>query len=109
MHSLYQAALRSWSLPPVATFALLLTAVVYLRGWTSLRRAGSTEVPPWRAATFLGGLLSVWIALASPLDTFSGFLLAAHMLQHMLLMMVAPPLILLGAPLIPIVRGLPRF
>ena len=49
------------------------------------------------------------MALASPLDTFSGFVLTAHMLQHMLLMMVAPPLILLGAPLIPIVRGLPRF
>jgi cytochrome c oxidase assembly factor CtaG len=109
MQSVYQAALRSWSIPPVATFALLLTAVAYLRGWVSLRRAGSTELPPWRAITFLAGLLSLWIALASPLDTFSGFVLTAHMLQHMLLMMVAPPLILLGAPLIPIVRGLPRF
>jgi hypothetical protein len=49
------------------------------------------------------------ILLGSPLDTFSGFVLTAHMLQHMLLMMVAPPLILLGAPLIPIVRGLPIF
>lgn len=109
MDSVYQAALRSWSIPPVATFALLLTALVYLRGWIRLRRAGSTEIQPWRAVSFLGGLFSLWVALASPLDTFSGFLLAAHMLQHMLLMMVAPPLILLGAPLIPSVRGLPRF
>jgi len=109
MQSVFQAALRSWSIPPVATFALLLTALVYLRGWIDLRRAGSTELPPWRAVTFLVGLLSLWVALASPLDTFSGFVLTAHMLQHMLLMMVAPPLILLGAPLIPIVRGLPRF
>jgi putative membrane protein len=109
MNSVYQAALRSWSIPPVATFVLLLTVVVYLRGWIGLRRAGSVEVPPWRAASFFVGLFLLWIALASWLDTFSGFVLAAHMLQHMLLMMVAPPLILLGAPLIPIVRGLPRF
>ena len=109
MQSVLQAALRSWSIPPTATFALLLTALVYLRGWINLRRAGSIELPPWRAASFLVGLFFLWVALASPLDTFSGFVLTAHMLQHMLLMMVAPPLILLGAPLIPIVRGLPRF
>ncbi len=109
MQSVYQAALSSWSIPPAATFALLLTVLVYMRGWINLRRAGSVELPPWRAASFLVGLFSLWVALASPLDTFSGFVLTAHMLQHMLLMMVAPPLILLGAPLIPIVRGLPRF
>jgi len=109
MDSVYQAALRSWSIPPVATFGLLLTAMVYLRGWIRLRRAGSVEVPPWRAASFFLGLFLLWIALASWLDTFSGFVLAAHMLQHMLLMMAAPPLILLGAPLVPVVRGLPRF
>jgi cytochrome c oxidase assembly factor CtaG len=109
MQSVSQAVLRSWSVPPIASFVLLLTVLVYLRGWISLRHAGSVALPLWRAASFLAGLLSLWIALASPLDTFSGFVLTAHMLQHMLLMMVAPPLILLGAPLIPIVRGLPRF
>ena len=43
------------------------------------------------------------------MDVFNGFVLTAHMLQHMLLMMIAPPLILLGAPLVPMVRGLPIF
>ena len=43
------------------------------------------------------------------MDVFNGFVLTAHMLQHMVLMMLAPPLILLGAPLIPMVRGLPIF
>ena len=104
-----QAVLQSWSIPPAASFALALTALVYLRGWILLRRARVPFVPPWRAASFLAGLLSLWIALASPLDTFSGLVLTAHMLQHMVLMMVAPPLILLGAPLIPLVRGLPIF
>jgi len=104
-----QAVLLSWSVPPAATLALVLTALVYLRGWMLLQRVGVPFVPPWRAVSFLLGLLSVWIALASPLDTFSSFIITAHMVQHMLLMMVAPPLILLGAPLIPLVRGLPVF
>jgi cytochrome c oxidase assembly factor CtaG len=109
MPSVYQAALRSWSIPPAATFAIALSALVYLRGWWLLRRAGSPNIPPWRAVTFLCGLLSLWVALASPMDVFNSFVLTAHMLQHMLLMMVAPPLILLGAPLVPMVRGLPIF
>ena len=50
----------------------------------------------------------LWLAIASPLDAFSGLLLSAHMVQHLLLMSVAPPLILLGAPFLPLLRGLPR-
>ena len=109
MPSPAQAVLLSWSIPPAASFALGLTALLYLRGWLLMRRAGVPFLPLWRAASFLLGLLSLWIALASPLDTFSGFVLTAHMLQHMILMMIAPPLILMGAPLIPLVRGLPVF
>ena len=86
-----------------------MLAVVYLRGWCRLQSAGVPFVPPWRAVNFILGLLLLWLALASPLDTFSGFVLTAHMLQHMLLMMAAPPLILMGAPLVPLVRGLPDF
>jgi putative membrane protein len=99
--------LRSWSLPPFVTLALVLSAIFYLRGWQMVRRADVSLVPPWRAGAFLSGIGSIWMALASPLDGLNELLLTAHMLQHMLLMMVAPPLILLGAPLIPIVRGLP--
>ncbi len=43
------------------------------------------------------------------MDVFNGFVLTAHMLQHMTLMMITPPLILLGSPLVPLVRGLPVF
>jgi cytochrome c oxidase assembly factor CtaG len=109
MESVSQAVLLSWSVPPAATFALLLTAVVYLRGWLLMRQAGVPFIPLWRAVNFLLGLLALWIALASPLDTFSSFVLTAHMLQHMMLMMVAPPLLLMGAPLVPLVRGMPVF
>ena len=104
-----QAVLLSWSAPPAASFALAVMALVYLRGWVRLQRARVPFVPRWRAVCFLLGVLTLWVALASPCDTFSGFVLTAHMLQHMLLMSLAPPLILLGAPLVPLVSGLPVF
>ena len=50
----------------------------------------------------------LWAAIASPLDAFAGLLLSAHMVQHLLLMAVAPPLVLLGAPALPLLKGLPR-
>ncbi len=57
---------------------------------------------------FLGGVLSIFVAVASPLDTFSESLLFMHMGQHFVLMSIAPPLIVLGAPVVPMLRGLPR-
>ena len=84
MQPVYQAALRSWSIPPVATFALVLTALVYLA-----RMDGCFAAPACRSFRpgELGlpglGLFSLWVALASPLDTFSGFVLdRAHAAAH---------------------------
>ncbi len=92
----------------VLTLILVFTALVYLRGWLCLRssRAGNTSA--WRAFTFLVGLFLIWLAVASPISGLDHELLTAHMLQHLLLMTVAPPLIWLGAPAGPLVHGLPR-
>jgi cytochrome c oxidase assembly factor CtaG/ferredoxin len=57
---------------------------------------------------FHAGLVTILFALISPLDAFAGWLLTVHMIQHLLLMMVAPPLILYGAPYLPLLFGLPR-
>jgi cytochrome c oxidase assembly factor CtaG len=57
---------------------------------------------------FQGGLLTLFLALASPLHPLAELLLQFHMIQHLLLMMVIPPLLLLGAPVLPLLRGLPR-
>jgi len=103
-----QAVLTSWSLDPKLAFGLIVLVLVYLRGWRVLHRVISVRFPVWRLVAFLGGLAALCIAIASPLDAFSGLLLSAHMVQHFLLMFVAPPLILLGAPLLPLLRGLPR-
>jgi cytochrome c oxidase assembly factor CtaG len=53
-------------------------------------------------------LAVIYLALASPIEPFAALLLQVHMLQHLLLMMVAPPLLWLGAPFLPLLRGLPR-
>jgi cytochrome c oxidase assembly factor CtaG/ferredoxin len=103
-----QAAWSSWAFPFWPTLGLLATAFVYLRGWSRIRRTRPLLFPPWRAWCFVGGLFSLWIAIASPLDTLDGLLLVAHMTQHLILMSVAPPLLLLGAPAVPLLRGLPR-
>ena len=103
-----QAALQSWSSPVVPTFAILLLWLLYLRGWLRLRSACVNAIPSRRAASFLAGLFLIWVAVGSPLGAFDEELLTAHMIQHLLLMTVAPPLILLGAPLMPLLHGLPR-
>ncbi len=97
------------SIPKWATLALLLTAWVYVRGWRALERSRPEQIPGWRAGCFLAGILAVWVAIASPLDALSGVLLTAHMIQHLLLMAIAPPLLVLGAPVVPLLRGLPRY
>lgn len=100
--------LTAWSWPVVPLVSVFLAQVVYLRGWLKARRTRPVELPPWRAACFSAGLLSLWLALASPIDALDDSLLAVHMIQHFILMSVAPPLLVLGAPLVPMLRGLPR-
>ena len=105
---LQQALLTSWSLPLGAALSLLATGVVYVRGYRKIRRTRPNLFSAWRLYCFLGGLVFLWIAFASPLDTLNGYLLVLHMTQHLILMSVAPPLLLLGAPVVPLLRGLPR-
>ena len=88
--------------------ALILSALCYWRGWRKVRRLAPERFPGWRLVSFLAGLLVIQFALASPLDAFASWLLSVHMVQHLLLTMVAPPLILLGAPFLPVLSGLPR-
>jgi cytochrome c oxidase assembly factor CtaG len=75
---------------------------VYLRGARARRRW-----PLWRTALFLLGLAAVVASLASPVDAIALELFSIHMVQHMLLLVVAAPLLLAGAPVRPLLRGLP--
>jgi putative membrane protein len=103
------AFLRSWSFPPTIVAGLAVATLLYGLGVGRVwRRAGlGAVVPVWRAVAYAAGLLAVALALLSPIATFSSLLFTMHMAQHMLLSMVAAPLILLGAPLVPVLWGLP--
>jgi putative membrane protein len=104
-----QAVLQSWSSPIWINVTLGLTALLYTRGWLIIRSLLPALIPVWRLASFLFGMLSLWVAIASPLEAFDDVSLSAHMAQHLLLMAVAPPLLLLGVPSVPLLRGLPRW
>ena len=102
------AVLSSWSIPIGPAVAVLLLFIFYLRGWIRLQFRVPYRFPVWRLLSFAAGLGTIFFAIASPLDAFAGLLLQVHMVQHLLLMMLAPPLILAGAPYLPILSGLPR-
>src|ERR1700722_12600705 len=100
--------LSSWSIDPGLTLALSVSGLIYVRGWAILHRLTPALFQRWRLISFLAGLVAFWLAVNSPLDALSGLLLSAHMVQHILLLMVVPPLLLLGSPVLPLLRGLPR-
>lgn len=102
-----EAVLVSWSLRPAVIVPLVVVGAVYLRGWFAQRRRGSPQMTVPRAAAFLAGLGVVFVALCSPLDALAQFLLLVHMIQHLLLMFLAPILLWAGAPALPLLRGLP--
>ncbi|HZD50889.1 MAG TPA: cytochrome c oxidase assembly protein [Silvibacterium sp.] len=99
----------AWSFPRWVCLSIEIAAIVYWRGWLLIRRTRPSLFPGWRLGCFLAGLAFLFIAIASPIDTFSEQLLFLHMLQHFILMCVVPPLIVLAAPTVPMLRGLPRW
>jgi putative membrane protein len=102
------AHVQMLSLTLVITGVLVLTAVVYVRGWLCLRKAFPELIAGWRLAAFISGLFLVWIAVASPLAALDHRSLTIHMMKHLMLMTVAAPLLLAGAPAFPLVCGFPR-
>jgi cytochrome c oxidase assembly factor CtaG len=101
------SALASWRLDWGILIPLLVTALLYDRGWRILHREQPQRYPAYRRWCFFGGLAALVIAILSPLDAFAALLLQVHMIQHLLLLMVAPPLLWLGQPILPLVRAVP--
>lgn len=108
MSPIATAALASWTPPWGLLLAAAAAVTLYLRGFAVVHQQLPERFPAWRRTSFLAGVGVLIAALASPLDVFADLLLQIHMLQHWLLMMVAPPLLWLGAPVVPLMRGLPR-
>lgn len=96
----------NWPLePPLA--AVALAAVLYAFGVQRRASARRRVERRWRAVAFYLGLLSVVAALDSPIAAYDDRFFSVHMTQHLLLMTVAPPLIVLGRPWAPIWQVLP--
>jgi cytochrome c oxidase assembly factor CtaG/polyferredoxin len=108
VQSVAVAALSSWNFDPRVIGLLAVIGFIYVRGWIRGRRLVRTVNQRERLMAFLAGLALIFFATESPLDAFDSLFLSAHMTEHLLLMMIAPPLILLGEPMLPLLRGLPK-
>ena len=102
-----QIALSSWQLNWGVLLCTVAVSLIYFRGWIGLHRRQPEKYTTWRLCSFLGGVAIILIAIVSPLDSFANVLLQVHMAQHVLLMMIAPPLLWLGWPALPLLCGLP--
>lgn len=95
--------LGDWSFEPTVVCGLALAVALYALAWRRGVLSPANDVTPWfsrgrvRPWYFATGILITYIALQSPIDRGGDeYLFSLHMLQHLLLMMLAPPLLLLG-------------
>ncbi len=98
----------TWRLDPAVTANLVMSGALYV---TAARRAGrrlaASSWPRRRTAAFLAGLGALGLALESGLDVYDDRLLSVHMAQHLVLILVAAPLLLAGQPVTLALRALP--
>ena len=91
----------TWHGHPSVVIGLLALTGIYLLGVGPLRQrfGWADEVKAWQVTVFLLGILVIFIAVLSPLHELGdNYLFSAHMLQHLLLILVAPPMLIMGTP-----------
>ena len=94
-----QSALTTWQFAPTVSALLGVLAAAYLWGAVAVRRRHPAR--PWpgaRTAAFLLGLVTIAVATQSSIGAYDDVLFSMHMVQHLLLIMVAPPLLVYGRP-----------
>ena len=104
LHAFHNVNLGAWHLEPTVIAGTFIVVSFYFYGALTLKAC----FVPWRAAVFLLGVALMFVSLVSPLDAAADRLLSMHMLQHVFLTTIGPPLVLLGLPpglLSPIFRG----
>lgn len=91
---------NAWEWNPFILGGIGLAGWLYIRGARELwQRAGMGRgISTWQVLAFLGGLASLFVALISPVDALGTVLFAGHMVQHLLLIFLAPLLLLMGLP-----------
>ena len=101
----------TWPIEPWVLLGVEVTAILYL--WGGQRRikldgrVGGWDAVRWRAIAFWLGVGVILLALDTPVETLARQLFWAHMTQHLLLIMVAAPLLVVASPWLQIWRGLP--
>ncbi len=121
---------NGWPIPPTVLLGCLVAEILYFRGWrlfvkAEQRRTATAKTSPaltgshagvyqwnswlWRGTFFLGAIFAFLLASSAPIDILSSRLLWVHMIQHLLLLVIIPPLIVAAAPLLPLWLGLPRW
>jgi len=106
------AVFEHWSYDP---FIIVVVVIIAIHGWGLRKHLAAVsrarrDTRPWlgQALLFWAGLVVLLLAVVSPVDYWSDTYLTAHIIQHILLAFIAPPLIVLGAPWVPVLLGLPR-
>jgi putative copper resistance protein D len=100
-----ETLLEAWTFDPSVWVPVVIAALAYW--WARrlvYRRHPTKPVPLWRLWSWLAGLGAIVLALASPIEAFDTTLFSAHMVQHLLLTMVAAPLLVLAAPITLLLR-----
>ena len=110
MHPLLQALFSPWEWRFEILIILIPLVVLYITGWWRLRKRRGTNarlasIP--RLVSYISGMIILTTALMSPIDALGGQLFFMHMLQHLLTVMVAAPLILLANPFPFMLWGMP--
>jgi cytochrome c oxidase assembly factor CtaG len=95
----WQAVLDRWEFAPVVTAVAVAAAALYLWGARRVaRRHPARPWPWWRTGMFLGGLAVVVLATESGIGAYDDVLFWDHMVQHLMLIMIAPPMLVVGQP-----------
>jgi putative membrane protein len=93
LHTYSEVSLSSWYFDPPIISGTFIAVSFYFYGVMTQK-----SFVPWRAALFLLGVASIVLSLVSPIDAAADRLLSMHMIQHVFLTTVGPPLVLLGLP-----------
>ena len=101
------AAWSAWSVTPEISGPIFVTLAIYVRG-VIRRRSVTQPVSAVRQTLFTSGMLALFLSLQSPIDPMGERLFLAHQIQHLLLRMVGPMLVVLARPQAVIIAGLPE-
>lgn len=98
----------AWHFEPFMTLVLLGVTGAYYWAWFRVRGTSGPDLPAWWALSYGVGVATLAVALLGPLESYNEQLFSLHMAQHLVLLQIAVPLLLLGRPVQVVLRAIPR-